>query len=507
MDLRDYLGVLRRGRLLIVVLTLLGLGAGLGLALATHKEYRATVQIFVAAESAAGNAGQLAQGNTFIEDRVQSYTSIATAPAVTAAVIRDLHLELTDQELAKKISASAPPNKVLINLFVTDRNPQVASVLANTVAVAFSRAVERTEQTDAHGNSVVKLTVIHPATVPRSPVKPDLALYVGFGVVVGLLLGVAIAIIREMLDYTVKDATDFEALGVPVLGVIPLDKRTSRAPLALRAGGDGARAEAYRLLRTNLQFVNVDNSPRVIAITSAVVGEGKSTTAINLAWALAEAGHQVCLVEADLRRPTIATMLGLVPEIGLTSVLIGKVSLNNALQAAGPNLKVLTSGSIPPNPSELLISRHARDVIQQVSRMADYTVVDTTPLVPVADAAEVATLADATLVVFRSGKTSWDQVAQALSALDKVGRPPVGVVLNMVDKWSGYANYRYGYSSYSPSQTDSPDESTLGDARPSTWRLRRSASARPSPRPPDGAGPATTRPAAAEPVDGKSSAP
>jgi non-specific protein-tyrosine kinase len=433
---------------------LFGLGGGIGLILLTHNEYRASVQIFVATKSSDGNAGDLAQGNTFIEDRVQSYTSIATAPAVTGAVISKLGLDVTDQQLAKKISTSAPPNKVLINLFVTDRSPRSASLIANALAQSFSRVVEQTEQTDARGNSVVKLTVIHPATLPGSPIKPDRPLYVGLGIVVGFLLGCAIAVVRELLDNTIKRAADLETLGISVLGMIPFDKRTSSSPLAFQVDGQGRRAEAYRLLRTNLQFINVDRAPKTIAITSALVGEGKTTTAINLAAALADAGKRVFLVEADLRRPTIATAMGLVPELGLTSVLIGKVPLADALQSAGRNLAVLTSGPVPPNPSELLVSKQVRDVIAELSRIADYVVIDTAPLVPVADGAEVSALADATLLVVRTGKTSWDHAAQALAALDNVGHAAVGAVLNMVERGTGYGDYQYGYSSYRQDKVD-----------------------------------------------------
>ena len=158
-----------------------------------------------------------------------------------------------------------------------------------------------------------------------------------------------------------------------MLGLVPFDKRTPRSPIAFRSDPHSARSEAYRQLRTNLQFVDVDNPPRIIAVTSAIPGEGKTTTAINLAAALAEAGARVCLVEADLRRPSIAKALGLVGDVGFTTVVIGKAPVETVLQNAGRNLAVLTSGPIPPNPSELLISQHARQVIAELARNVDFT--------------------------------------------------------------------------------------------------------------------------------------
>jgi capsular exopolysaccharide synthesis family protein len=246
--------------------------------------------------------------------------------------------------------------------------------------------------------------------------------------------------------------------------VVPFDKRTTKVPVAFRGDPHSGRSEAYRQIRTNMQFVDVDNPPRVIAVTSAISNEGKSMTAINLAVALAETGARVCLVGADLRKPTLAESLGLVADVGLTTVLIGKAPIESVLQDAGRNLRVLTSGPVPPNPSELLISAHAREVIREIAAQFDFTIIDSAPLLPVTDGAEVAALADATLLVVRSGKTTRDQAARAIEALAKVGERPVGVVLNMVTRTRGGYDTEYGYyySEYRPR-----DPQTAGPGQPS----------------------------------------
>jgi capsular exopolysaccharide synthesis family protein len=265
-----------------------------------------------------------------------------------------------------------------------------------------------------------------------------------------------VLVLRDVLDNTVKGPADFAGLGLSVLGVVPLDKRTQRTPIAFRGDLHSLRSEAFRQLRTNLQFVDVDHAPHVFAVTSAVPGEGKSTTAINLAAALAEAGHRVCLVEADLRRPTIAATLGLVPDVGFTTVLLGQAPLEAVLQHAGRNFAVLTSGPVPPNPSEVLISEQARAVIRQVSEHVDYTIIDTAPLLPVADGAEVAALAEATLVVHRAGRTTREQVIRSLAALERVGERPVGVIVNMVSRNHGRYDYEYNaYYAYRPDRSHS----------------------------------------------------
>ncbi len=460
MNLRDYVRVLRKGWPILLTLLTLGVAGGIGLTVASDKVYQSTVQVFVAT-STSTDPSQLAQGNTFTQERVQSYTSIANAPAVTTPVIAQLRLRLTPDQLATKITADAPLNKVLINLHVIDPSPIQAARIANAVAKQFNQVVQRTEQTDGSGKPVVKLTVIHPGTVPSAPIKPNKIVNLGLGLVVGLLLGVGVVVLRDLLDNTIKGPKDLEALNVPLLGAVPYDKRTAKAPIAFRGDPHSIRSEAFRQLRTNLQFVNVDEAPRIIAVTSAVPGEGKSTTAMNLAASLAEAGHRVCLVEADLRRPTVARTLGLVADVGFTTVLIGAVRLEDALQNAGRNLAVLTSGQIPPNPSELLISGQARALIREIAGQVDYTIIDTAPLLPVADGAEVAAMADATLVVHRAGKTTREQVARSIEALAKVGERPVGAILNMITRSSGRYDYEQSYY-----YTYRPDKSRAAGRRP-----------------------------------------
>lgn len=451
LDLRDFLRILRKGWPLVLAFVVCGTTAGVLLTVATKKVFEASVQVFVAT-AGTDTAAQLQAGNTFTQDRVQSYTSIANSPAVTDPVITKLGLSLSQSQLAVKITADAPLTKVLINLHVTDHSPQQAATLANAVAAQFAKVVQNTEQTDANGKTVVKLTVIHPATVPSVPIKPSKLTNIGLGLILGLLAGVGLVILRDVLDNTVKGPADFEPLGVPVLGYVPFDKRTSKVPIAFRGDAHSTRSEAYRQLRTNLQFVNIDNAPRIIAITSAIPGEGKTTTALNLAAALAEGGFRVCLVEADLRRPTIAQSLGLVGDVGLTTVLIGQAPVETVLQNAGSNLAVLTSGPVPPNPSELLISAQARTIIEEIAEKVDYTIIDTAPLLPVADGAEVAALADATLVVHRAAKSTREQAERSIEALAKVGVKPVGVVLNMITRGRGrYADqYGYYYEAYRP---------------------------------------------------------
>jgi non-specific protein-tyrosine kinase len=229
------------------------------------------------------------------------------------------------------------------------------------------------------------------------------------------------------------------------MGVIVDDPKAQRHAIATRAGVRNIRAENFRQLRANLQFANVDEHPRVIAVTSSVPTEGKTMVSINLASTLAEAGFTVCLVDADLRRPTIAKQLGLVSPVGLTNVLLQQIDLLQALQDAGSNLYVLSSGPTPPNPSEVLASSYVREVIRSLLERVDYVIVDTAPLLPVADASEVAALSDGTLLVARHMLTTETQVSRSVATLRGVDAKLIGVVLNRVPT---KRTSEYGYTYY-----------------------------------------------------------
>jgi capsular exopolysaccharide synthesis family protein len=450
--LQEYLRIVAKQWWLILLVGVLGLLVALGVGLSSDKVYTAQAQIFVATASAI-DVQQLAQGNTFTEARVQSYVSIADSPAVTTSVIRDLGLSMTPAQLGRQISAAAPENTVLINIRVRSGSPEEAARVANAVAVRFTRVVADLEDTARSGRSPVKLTVTHPANPPLTPTSPRLKLDIALGLLLGLAAGFGSAVLRKTLNSSIGSPEDLEQMaGAPVLTVVGFDRRAGDEPISFRADRHGPRAVAFRQLRTNLQFINIDQRPRTIAVTSCLPAEGKSLTALNLAAALAEAGFSVCLVEADLRRPTVATTLGLIRDVGLTTVLIGRATVEQVIQRAGHNLTVITSGPIPPNPTELLISEQARMVLADIADRADYTIIDTAPLLPVADAAEVAALADATILVVRAGKTTRSQVTRAIEVLARVNQRPVGCILNMA-RARGGDSYLYAYDyTYRPSR-------------------------------------------------------
>lgn len=236
--------------------------------------------------------------------------------------------------------------------------------------------------------------------------------------------------------------------GKGVVGTIPLDKQRRTEPAISFDTDNSAISEAFRKLRTNLQFLAVDNPPRVIVVTSSVPSEGKSTTAINIALALAESDHRVVLVDGDMRRASLHKYLDLVGPVGFSTVLSGAVPLDDALQKTKfPGLTVLSAGTIPPNPSELLASQATRKLLVELRSQFDYVIVDSTPLLAVTDAAILASGADGVLMIARYGHTKRDQISHAVESLAGVGATVLGAVFTMTPLRGG-ASYGYTYSYY-----------------------------------------------------------
>lgn len=481
MDLQDALRTVRTHWLSIVVITMLGGALGLGYSLAATTVYSATAQNFVAIGGAAGDSAVFG-GSTFALQRVKSYIGVVDTDEVLEPVIAELGLDTTTQALARRVSASNPPQTVLLSVTATGSDPRETAAIANAAAVHFAEAVEAVE-TPAGGTSPIKVSQVLQAPVPTSPDSPRTRLNLALGLLVGFGVGIGQALLRDQFTTSVSDGQGLtEATGAPVLARIAQDGGTG-APLAA-LDRSSARGEGYRTLRTNLQYVDVDHPPRIVAVTSALPGEGKTTVACNLAVAVAMGGASVCLVEADLRRPAAAGRLGIDNVMGLTDVLVGAVPVDLALVAWHRGLlTVLPAGVAAPNPSELLGSRQMQSLLQALAERFDLVVLDAAPLLPVADGAVVAAISDGTLLVAKAGTTTRDHAARAAQALQHIGARLLGTVLNGVPAsgqdrygyYGGRGGYGSGSGSGSPAGSGSrsgrgsgPSGAQAGDRRPST---------------------------------------
>lgn len=481
MSIHDYLTVLRERWVIVVSAALIILVAASTAWFVRPPEYTANLTMYVSAQNVDTNAFQGAQ---LSQERVTSYVELVSSTRVSREVIEELGLVGTPEEVAERIAATSAPDSVLIAVAVTGTDPVRAAEVANVVGTVFTSLVTELERpTGPDGVPPVAVRVVEPAAVPAEPSSPGLAVALALGLLAGVAVGAAAAIARNALDRSVRSPDHLtEAAAAPNLGTIAFDSAVPKRPLAVQEDAQSPRSEAFRQLRTNLQFIDVDNPRKVILVTSALPGEGKSTTLVNLAIALASAEHRVLVIEADLRRPRVADLLGLERAIGLTSVLSGRVRIGQAIQPwTFGGFDVLASGQLPPNPAELLASRHMKAVLDELRARYDVVLIDSPPLLPVADAAALAPATDGAILVCRFKRTTRDQVHNAAQALEAVSAELLGTVLNMVPTAGprAYAQYRSYYRADLALASGAGVESTdrLAVAVPS------SRNGRPSPRP------------------------
>jgi succinoglycan biosynthesis transport protein ExoP len=288
--------------------------------------------------------------------------------------------------------------------------------------------------------------VLSVAGAPDTPVSPNLPLNLAIGLVFGLFLGAALAFVRDYFDDSVKSKEMVEKVtGVTTLGLIP--KYEGGNDLVTVTHPNAPAAEAFRLLRTSVKFLGIERQVRVVQVTSPSPAEGKTSVAVNLAIAFAQSGDRVVLVGGDLRRPRMEELLDVSLTPGLTAVLIGDVTLPQAIQTVGavPNLSVLPAGIPPPNPSELLSGERARRLVDVLGQTYDVVVIDCPPVLPVTDSLVIARMADTTLLVTSANRTSKRSLVRAVELLRQVDAPLVGTVLNSMSPDDSFSGEPYRY--------------------------------------------------------------
>ena len=491
MTLRDYWRVVARRKWLVILSLVLAVGTALGLSLAQTPIYAASSEVLVQPRSSGSlfdvETGTLSSSSArTIETEIQ----VVEGETVRARVQEDLGLE----ELPPPADASAVGDTDVIEVSVRNEVAATARALADAYALAYievRREQSVNELLAASGEVQEKVTelqaqidalpdddprasalvaqqanfeqmldqlqvdaalrtggasIIAPAELPTDPVEPEPERAAMLAGVVGLLVGLGAAFLVDYLDASVKREEDLARLTtLPVLATVPVDKPPDDQPISVSQPDDYA-VETYRGLRTNLQFLGLDRSLRVIQCTSSIAGEGKTTTATNLAVVLARAGHRVVVVDADLRRPRLHKVFPVEPMPGLTDVLLGE-SVDRVVRSSGLGdgavLDVVPCGDVPPNPSELLSNQRARLLLTELSGRYDYVVVDSAPILPVADSVALANAVDGVVLVVQVGRVTSANVVDSLERLQRVNAPVVGLVLNQataIDR----SGYRYG---------------------------------------------------------------
>jgi succinoglycan biosynthesis transport protein ExoP len=442
MELARYLLLVRKWWWLLVAGTLAAGVASYGISKTLTPIYSSTATLLVNQTQVPGT---IAYNDILTSERLTStYKELIGKRLVLEEVSDRLALPYSPAQLATMISVSVVTDTQLLRLSVENSDPALASEIANTTASVFIE--QNTENQLSRPGDV---SIVEAATAPSVPVKPHVLLNTVMAAAIGLLLAAGAALLIEYLDDTVKSPEDLEANGLASLGAVARFQRPKAPQENLVAGSGSQRhfSEAYRVLRTNVQFSTIDRPGQTLLVTSANPGEGKTTTAANLALVMAQAGKKVVLVDSDLRRPSVHRLFGLSNEQGLTNLLLSTQSNVDgyAQRTRFDNLAVVTSGPLPPNPSELLASRRLDSIVENLKTQADVVVFDSPPILAVTDATILASKVDGTMLVIDSGKTRSQALQRAKDALVRSKTHLLGAVLNKLKRRGGGYYYHYYY--------------------------------------------------------------
>ncbi|MBV8064592.1 MAG: polysaccharide biosynthesis tyrosine autokinase [Actinobacteria bacterium] len=460
--LGHYLDIVRRRKWTALVVLAAAVVAGAAYGLTQPKRYEAQMEVVV-------GQGQGLVDPAYLGASVQPITAtmaeLAKSTIVAQQVIRRLDLKTTPPALLKKVSVAINPQTAVLDVSVKAATKRQAVAIASTLGTVFSRLVAQrfaaTPQPNGNNRTApLTATVFDPAHALPSAVSPRPKLDIAIAAVLGLVLGLVAAFARNYFDRRLRDRDSVEkAFGVPVIAQIPFDhSRSSRSRGRVEWGDFGEMVEAFRGLRANLSYLSVRSPLRTILVTSATPGQGKTTVAANLGLAMARQGAATAVVEADLRRPRLDEAYSVVhSSSGLTGLLVGHAGLEDALVDVGPpggqalagRLALLPSGALPPNPSELLSSFQMRDALDQLKQSFDYVIVDSSPLMLVADPLEVARMVDGVVVVVRKDDASRDEAREVRAVVERLGVHLLGVVLTDTE----HLGASYGHYGEAPGET------------------------------------------------------
>jgi receptor protein-tyrosine kinase len=421
----------------------------LALSLLAAPQYTATMQFFVTTRDSASTS-EVYEGSQFSQQRVASYARLLTGEELARQVIDELDLEVRPLELAARITATAAPETVLIDVTVSDPSPEQAQRIAEELAERFTSQVEELEATEA-GASPVRVTLTDPPEVPEFRSAPQIPRNVAMGAIFGMLLGGGAAIARALLDRSVKDPYEAGDLaGSPILGAV-LEDPALRVRHTVDPGRPTRALENYRQLGAQLLSLGVDEPSKTIMISSAMPLEGKSTAVVNLGLALAEAGRQVTILDADLRRSRATHYLGIPGDVGLSDVLAGRAGLADVIQVYGDTgMSVVPAGPVPADPSPLLASAHLSGLLDELRGKNDFVLVDVPAVIPVADATRMVGMVDGVLLSVRYGHSRKVQLEQAATILKRAGAPLLGLILNIVPSHADIAGSLGDWTVYGP---------------------------------------------------------
>jgi Mrp family chromosome partitioning ATPase/capsular polysaccharide biosynthesis protein len=435
MDVRGYGRVARAHWYLLLVGLVLGLAGAGSLALLTPRSYASETTLFLTTQRASSDSALAYEGALLAEDKALSYVELVTSQETLRQIVAQAGLDSRPSELAQNITATLLPDTALIVTRVTSDSPLRAQQISAVLAERFVAMVEDLERPEAPlAPSALTARVVDPPTLSTDPVSPQPLLYLALGSLLGLLAGLGAALVRDAVRRPVRSAGELsDATGAPVLGVIVRDRETTALPIALADRPEGARAEAFRRIRAQLSTGKPSRPGRVVAVVSPSYGDGRTSTACNLAVALARSGRHVALVDADLRRPRVGSVLPTGGGPGLGDLLRGADPETPALRTWGTSgLDILGAGHGNADRGDIgdvLASDRMGELLTDLAMSHDVVLIDTPPLVPIGDAMTIAPLCDGVILVARYGRTRLADVRAAVTTIDSVSTI-IGTVLN-----------------------------------------------------------------------------
>ena len=422
MDFRTFVQIIAVRWKIVVAAVLVCLVGATAITALQSKGYEASATVLMSVSGAA-TVADVYEATQTSQQRMSSYAELAGSPTVAQKAIDSLHVPMTADELVRQTKVAYTPNSLMFNITVTDANPERVAALAGAMADQFAVVAPQMDQPGrgwAPGPSAVA-TVTERPTVPTDPFRPVWSRNLAQGLVAGLLLGIAVALIRNASDRTVRtrEALD-QVAGVPTLAALPKKNGT--------VSDDPLSEEAVRNLRTRL-LAQAGSKPRSVLITSPVSDEGATATALKLSTAFTELGERAVLVEGDPRRPAIAGLVGVQSTAGLGDVLAERSALDEAIRDThNTNLSVVASCAPIGQEWHFGTAVLARTVEKLCARF-DWVFIDGPPALVNADAGMLAGAVEATVLVVRAGKTTVDEVTAAIESLRSVGGNVVGTVL------------------------------------------------------------------------------
>ena len=445
MTIADLLQIVRRHLASAIISFVVVFAAVAAVTFIMPPKYTATAEVFA---TYAGQSGEtqttndMSSGANYLNTQIKTYPELVKTEAVLQPVIKDLGLDMTTTDLAGVVTATNPTNTFMVDISAEVDDPQQAADIANSVAKNLSDQIS----SDLYNNSSssgspIKLTVVQKAQTPTGQSSPNIPLYLAMGLILGIIVGIGVALLEDILNTKVDSTDDVRELThASSLGTVPV----------VVAQPAGSEAEEFRRIRTNLSFLTTTATQghgRLLVITSTDPSEGKTTVSSNVAVALAEEGKSVLLIDADLRHPSMAHKLGIEGHVGLSHVLSRQASPADVIQKYWkPNLHIMPAGKRPANASILLNSDLMKEMVEQALTQYDYVIIDTAPLSVASDATVFGRMAGGLVLVTGKGVVEKKELENTATALQAAEVPILGFIFNFADPKKIHSkNYYYYY--------------------------------------------------------------